>query len=103
MAFPTLIDVRSSTQFTDNTSFSPLLPEGSNGLGTLVIAVVSVDGSEQPAWPAAEGWAVMDEGAVSGSGACWSARYKIVNGTEGYDGAGDTLTVTVSSAQEWIG
>lgn len=76
------------------------IPDGANTVGRLVIIAINVDGQTLPTWPA--GWSVLTEGA-DGSGSPGrmraSVRYRVVDGTEGWSGSGDTITVTHPSEQ----
>jgi hypothetical protein len=71
------------------------LPNGSNVIGRLVIACVSSDGTPTFTWPA--GWTEIFDN--SASNVSLGIAYRVIDGTEGFDGSDDTITVTLSDME----
>jgi hypothetical protein len=99
MAFPT-VTPRHSHVTANATSITILLPDGSNTSGKLVIVFVTCDGTTAMTFPA--GWTAITNAAGNdgGSASRTEARYRIIDGTEGFDGVDDSISVSGGS-EEW--
>ncbi len=95
---PTVIGVRHTDVVANATSITVLLPNGSNVSGRLVVVFVTKDGTGAMTWPA--GWTELDEGNDGGAASRSACRYRVIDGTEGFDGTDDSISVTGAS-EEW--
>lgn len=94
-----VLGVTSSIQNTDATSLTVNLPDGSNVVGRLLIVCVVKDGSGAITWPA--GWTEWtSDNVFAANSAIMGFRSKIVDGSEGFSGTGDSITVTGAS-EKW--
>lgn len=89
------VATRTGADISDGTSQIITLPNGSNVSGRLVIVALGVDGVGGATWPA--GWSELFDAANTET--TGSAAYRFIDGTEGFDGADDTITVTTASEQ----
>jgi hypothetical protein len=97
VAFPTIHGV-SHTHVTANaTSTAAALPDGSNVVGRLVIVCATKDGTGAFTWPS--GWTQIAASNDGSSASRTEVRYRIIDGTEGFDGTGDTITLTHASEE----
>lgn len=88
-----------NTETGSTTSHTVLLPNNSNVTGKrlLLFANIENDGNQNPiTWPS--GWTQGGQlnGGTSSQRAGWA--YRVVDGTEGYDGSDDSVTVTSGGA-----
>src|SRR3990172_9573385 len=97
MAFPTVLGVRHSHVSSNASSITVLLTDSSNVSGYLVIIFVTKDGTGAMSWPA--GWTELDEGPDGSDLSRSACRYRILDGTEGFDGVDDSITVSNGSEQ----
>jgi hypothetical protein len=80
---------------TNSTSSIVTLPNGSNVVGRLIIACVASDGTPTFTWPV--GWTELFDS--SSTEVALGIAYRVVDGTEGFDGSGDTIKVTLSTGE----
>ena len=99
MAFPTIHGVRHNHQTTNTAGHVVFLPDGSNVVGYLVLVFVTVDGTLTITWPS--GWTELDEGNDGSAASRTACRYRVIDGTEGFDGTDDNIAVFVLTPQEW--
>jgi hypothetical protein len=90
MAFPTLLTPAHSHETSNVTSTVVALPDGSDVVGRLVVVHATKDGTGAFTFPA--GWTSLV--GLASAGARVDVRYRIIDGTEGFDGIGDTITLT---------
>lgn len=91
------VTTRLSTQGTDSTSFVITLPDGSNVSGRRVIVVASNEGTGSTTWPTSPAFTEFVAG--NGTATHIAIAYRNINGTEGFSGTDDTITVTGASVQ----
>jgi hypothetical protein len=89
------VATRTSQNTSDSTSQVVTLPNGSNVSGRLVVVVIGVDGTTGVAWPA--GWTEIFDGTTVATEL--AVGYRVINGTEGFDGTDDTITLTTAAEQ----
>ena len=98
MTFPTVVAVNGGNNTSDATNQTVNLPDGSNVAGRLILLFFTSDGSgETFTYPDAS-W--VEIFAAGGSGFTNAVAYHVVDGTEGFDGTGDTITVVVTSVEQ---
>lgn len=95
--YPTL-EVENGTA-TASTFIDVPIPDGSNVDGLLLVIAVAGSDTESFTWPS--GWTTINNGNPGAGTARMHIRYKYVDGTEGFDGDGDTVTVSATSAKSW--
>lgn len=71
------------------------LPEGSNVIGRVVVVCVSADGTPTFTFPA--GWTELTDS--QSTLVSLGVAYREIDGTEGFDGSGDTISVSTSNAE----
>jgi hypothetical protein len=81
-----------TTAGSSGTSHAVLLPDGSNVSGRLVWVIFSAENTVT--WPS--GWTEFFAGSTTST--VLRAAYRFIDGTEGFDGTDDSITVTTSSA-----
>lgn len=97
MAYPTLHSASRTDVAANDTQTVVAIPDGSNVNGYLVIIEAARDGTGGFGWPS--GWTQLFLTSDSGAASCAEARYHIVDGSEGWDGTGDTITLTHASEE----
>jgi hypothetical protein len=116
MAFPQVIaETPGSTAGVDATSLVAPLPDGSNISGRRVLIAVGADGPTSGSLlftiDAPAGWdAVLATTAGSGDDVAFAVYERIIDGTEGFDGTGDTITFNLTgtgnsqhiTSQAWL-
>jgi hypothetical protein len=83
----------SDSQSAAGTNHTVTVPDGSDVVGKTVVIAVVFDLPTTPGWPS--GWTASNQGAT---GVQLSVGRKIIDGTEGFTGTGDTITVTSSAS-----
>jgi hypothetical protein len=97
-SFPTIFAVRHTHVTGNATSTNILVPDGSNVSGYLVIAFASKDGTGVFTWPS--GWTQIVAASDDSNLFCRTeVRYRIIDGTEGWDGTDDVIAVTHASEE----
>lgn len=96
MAFPTIVATGGGNSGANTTTHTVNLPDGSDVQGRLLIVVMGVDGTVTLTWPA--NWVLLYT--LSAEGLTGEARYKIIDGTEGYAATNATIGVTSGAASE---
>ncbi len=78
-----------------NISHTVNLPAASNTIGRLVIVCISAD--DTPTFSFPSGWTELLDSQASMI--ALGVGYRVIDGTEGFDGSGDTITVTTSTSE----
>jgi hypothetical protein len=87
-----VLDSVTSNSASGGTSHTVNLPDGSNVVGRLVVVCAAADGTPTFTFPA--GWTeLFDSSDVE---VALGIAYREIDGTEGFDGSGDTITITTS-------
>jgi len=71
------------------------IPNGGNVVGRLVLVAISAD--EDPTFSFPSGWTELLD--VCTSNVSLGVGYRVIDGTEGFSGSSDTITVTTSTRQ----
>lgn len=102
MAFPTVDHRLAAFSDVNGTSRAVSLPDGI-ATGDRVIVGFASDGDITVGWPAA--WTELADFNSAAAQISLSVAYRDVDGTEGFDGTGDTITVTTSANERttWAG
>ena len=95
--WPAPIGVRQRHFASATPTFDVYIPDGSNAVGTLIVAFATKFGTGAMTWPA--GW-VTAGGGTDGASSWSEWGYRIVDGTEGFDGVDDSIFIT-GAAVEW--
>jgi hypothetical protein len=101
--FPEVVGRDGGDRDVNGTNHTINLPDGSNVVGRRLIVFFGVDGDQASgdpgiSWPA--GWTEMFGVNESGLIYCRAeARYRVIDGTEGFDGTDDTITITTTLSE----
>jgi len=101
MTFPTVVGNRETVVNANATSVGALLVNGSNVAGRLVILIVTHDGNGADTWPGSPAWTMLDDGLDGSSASRLDVRYRVVDGSEGWTGTDDAITVSDGS-EHWV-
>jgi len=100
MTFPTVVGTTDFHSSSAATSTVITLPDGSNVSGRLLIIAFNLDGVTALGWPGSPTvFTDLNSGDDGAGRSRAEIRYRIVDGGEGWDGTGDTITVTHPSEQ----
>jgi hypothetical protein len=92
VAFPSVVAVNGGNSGGNTTTSTINLPDGSNVSGRRVLVIFYKDGTSGTiTWPS--GWTAAQTRSTLQSHD-FEARYRDIDGTEGFDGTGDTISIT---------
>ena len=95
--FPRIAGMRTTTVTGGATSTTVMLPNGSNVSGRLIIIFGVKDGTGAFTFPGSPAWTSLDEGDDAAASSRSVCRYRVVTGSEGWDGTDDSVVVTHAS------
>lgn len=97
MSAPTVVGTNHGAQTSNATSHVFKLPDGC-GPGDRVLFFVAMDNQQAITWPG--GWTPITQADGPAGNTRLLSAYRDLDGSEGFDGTGDTITGTVSTADE---
>lgn len=100
MTFPAVIAVSETLVTANAASVVAAIPDGSNVSGRLVVLAVACDGVTAMTWPGSPAWTVLDAGNDGSAASRLEVRYRFVDGSEGWSGTGQTITVS-GGTEQW--
>lgn len=97
MSFPTLLGTATGQEAANTATHTINLPDGSNVVGRKVVVCFVTDANPTVTWPS--GWASFVAVVGVTSQLRMEIRTRTIDGTEGFTGTGDTISITTGTIQ----